>query len=167
MEKIYAVPSGTIERQKQMSHSFVSQLLHCVFSTKERRSLITPELQTRLFPYMGGIAREHKIKLISAGGIEDHIHLLISLPKTIDIAKAMQLIKGGSSKWIHDTFSDHRSFEWQEGYGAFSIGISDMERTITYINNQAVHHQRQGFKTEFLSFLDNHEIDYDEKYVFD
>jgi putative transposase len=150
-----------------MSHSFVSQLLHCVFSTKERRSLITPELQTRLFPYLGGIAREHKIKLICAGGVEDHVHLLISLPKIVDIAKAMQLIKGGSSKWIHDTFSEYRSFEWQEGYGAFSIGISDKERTTRYINDQAIHHQRQDFKTEFLSFLDKHQIEYDGRYVFD
>lgn len=150
-----------------MSHSFVSQLIHCVFSTKERRTMITPELQTRLFPYFGGIARENKMKLISAGGVEDHVHLLISLPKTVDIAKTMQLIKGGSSKWIHDTFSEHRSFEWQEGYGAFSISISDKERTIAYIDNQPVHHKKQDFKTEFLSFLDKHEIEYDEKYVFD
>jgi putative transposase len=150
-----------------MSHSFVSQLVHCVFSTKERRSMITPELQTRLFPYLGGIARENKMKLISAGGVEDHVHLLISLPKTIDIAKAMQLVKGGSSKWIHDTFSEHRLFEWQEGYGAFSISISDKERTIAYIDNQPIHHRKQDFKTEFLSFLDKHEIEYDEKYVFD
>lgn len=141
--------------------------MHCVFSTKERRSLITPELQSRLFPYIGGIARENKMKLISAGGVEDHVHLLISLPKTLAISKALQLIKGGSSKWIHDTFAEHRLFEWQEGYGAFSIGIGDKARTINYINNQAVHHERQDFKTEFLAFLDKHEIEYDLQYVFD
>ena len=81
-----------------MSYSYASQLMHCVFSTKERRPRIDAELQSRLFPYMGGIARENKMKLISSGGVEDHVHLLISLPKTLDIAKAMQLIKGGSSK---------------------------------------------------------------------
>ena len=100
-----------------MSHSYVSQLMHCVFSTKERRPFITPELQTRLFPYIGGIARKHKMKLLAAGGVEDHIHLLILLSKTLDIARAMQLIKGGSSKWIHDEFAELRLFEWQEGYG--------------------------------------------------
>src|SRR4051812_24725525 len=99
-----------------MSHSYVSQLMHCVFSTKERRPLITSDLQEQLFPYMGGIARQNKMKLISAGGVEDHVHLLISLPKTLDIAHAVQLIKGGSSKWIHDEFADQRSFSWQEGY---------------------------------------------------
>ncbi len=150
-----------------MSHSFISQLLHCVFSTKERRSMITPELQPRLFQYMGGIARENKIKLLAAGGVDDHVHLLISMPSTISISKAMQLIKGGSSKWIHETFPEHRLFEWQEGYGAFSIGVGDIERTTNYINNQAEHHEKMDFKTEFRAFLKKHGIEYDERYIFD
>jgi len=120
-----------------------------------------------LFPYIGGIAREHKMKLISAGGIDDHVHLLLSMQKTIGISKAMQLIKGGSSKWIHDTFREHRLFEWQEGYGAFSIGISEVERTVDYINRQVEHHKKQDFKAEFLGFLTKHEIEYDERYLFD
>ena len=150
-----------------MSHSYVSNLMHCVFSTKERRPFITPELQTRLYPYIGGIAKQHRMRLISAGGIEDHGHLLLSLPKTLDISKAMQLIKGGSSKWIHDTFPEHQMFEWQEGYGAFSIGIGEVKRTVDYITKQAEHHQKKDFKTEFISFLDAHFIDYEERYVFD
>ena len=150
-----------------MSHSYVSQLMHCVFSTKERRPIITPELQSRLIPYIGGIARENKMKLISGGCVEDHAHLLLSLPKTLNISKAMQLIKGGSSKWIHDTFDEHRLFEWQEGYGAFSIGIGDVARTVNYIKNQPEHHQKTDFKTEFISFLDRHFVEYDDRYVFD
>lgn len=150
-----------------MPHSYTSQLMHCVFSTKKRRPMITPDLQSRLFPYLGGIARKHKMKLIEAGGIADHIHLLISLPKTLDIAHALQLIKGGSSKWIHDTFPEHRLFEWQEGYGAFSIGIGEVERTVRYINNQAEHHRAKDFETEFISFLDKHFAEYDARYVFD
>jgi REP element-mobilizing transposase RayT len=150
-----------------MSHTFVNQLHHCVFSTKERRRMITPELQTRLFQYIGGIARENKIKLLAAGGVDDHVHLLVSMPATISIAKAMQLIKGGSSKWIHETFPEHRFFGWQEGYGAFSIGISDIERTVNYINNQAEHHGKMDFKTEFRAFLKKHGIEYDERYIFD
>lgn len=149
-----------------MSHSYVNQLMHCVFSTKERRPLIMPALQERLFPYMGGIARKNKMKLIAAGGVEDHVHLLISLPKTLDIAHAMQLIKGGSSKWIHEMFADQRLFEWQEGYGAFSIGIGEVKRTVDYINRQAEHHKKKDFKTEFISFLDRHFIEYDERFVF-
>jgi len=141
--------------------------MHCVFSTKERRPMITPALMMRLIPYIGGIARENKMKLIHGGGVDDHIHLLLSIAKTMAISKAMQLIKGGSSKWIHDTFPEHRLFEWQEGYGAFSISISEKTRTMRYIDNQAAHHRKIDFKTEFISFLDIHEIEYDLQYVFD
>jgi REP element-mobilizing transposase RayT len=129
--------------------------------------MITPELMIRLVPYIGGIARENKMKLIYGGGVDDHIHLLLSIAKTMAISKAMQLIKGGSSKWIHDTFPEHRLFEWQEGYGAFSISISEKPRTIRYIEKQAEHHKKIDFKTEFISFLDVHEIEYDLKHVFD
>jgi REP element-mobilizing transposase RayT len=121
----------------------------------------------RLIPYIGGIARENKMKLIHGGGVDDHIHLLLSIAMTMAISKAMQLIKGGSSKWIHDAFPEYHSFEWQEGYGAFSISISEKSRTVRYIDNQAEHHKKVNFKTEFISFLDVHEIEYDLKYVFD
>lgn len=107
------------------------------------------------------------MRLIAAGGIADHIHLLLSLPKVLDISKARQLIKGGSSKWVHDTFAEHQMFEWQEGYGAFSIGIGEVKRTVEYIDRQAEHHKKKDFKTEFISFLDKHFIEYDERYVFD
>lgn len=129
--------------------------------------MITPALQPRLFQYMGGIARENKIKLLAAGGVDDHVHLLISMPSTISIAKALQLVKGGSSKWIHETFPEHRLFEWQEGYGAFSIGIGDVEKTTKYINNQAEQHGKMDFKAEFRAFLKKHDIEYDERYIFD
>lgn len=129
--------------------------------------MITPELLARLIPYIGGIARENGFRLIYGGGVDDHIHLLISLAKTMAISKAMQLIKGGSSKWIHDTFPEQKAFEWQEGYGAFSISISEKARTINYINNQAEHHKKVDFKKEFIAFLDAHEMEYDIRYVFD
>ncbi len=150
-----------------MSHSFTSQLRHCVFSTKERRPFITPEIQPRLFQYIGGIARENKMKLLTAGGVDDHVHLLISFPSTISVAKGMQLIKGGSSKWIHETFPQNYMFAWQEGYGAFSISISDIERTTECINHQPEHHGKMDFKTEFSAFLKKHGIEYDERYIFD
>lgn len=101
-----------------MAHSYVSNLAHCVFSTKERLPLIAPELEARLWPYLGGIARENKMKAIAIGGTVDHVHALLSSPATMSFAKALQLLKGGSSKWVHDTFSEHRKFAWQEGYGA-------------------------------------------------
>lgn len=150
-----------------MSHTYTSQLLHCVFSTKERRRTIIPELQIRLWPYLGGISRENKMKALSVGGTVDHVHLLLSLPATLSISKAMQLIKGGSSKWIHDTFPEHHAFSWQEGYGAFSIGISVVDQTVAYIENQAEHHRKRDFKEEFLGFLKKHRIEYDERYIWD
>ena len=107
-----------------MAHSYTNILIHYVFSTKNREKIITAPLQKRLWSYMGGIARENNMKVLAIGGIEDHVHLLISLPSTVSIAKAIQLIKGGSSKWVNDTFPNYNNFKWQEGYGAFSVGIS-------------------------------------------
>lgn len=143
-------------------HSFVSCLLHVVFSTKDRRPLITPDMQVRLWPYLGGIARNHKMKVIKAGGVEDHVHILLSLPSTLEIAKAVQLLKGNSSKWVHETFADQQAFEWQAGYGAFSIGISGMPDTIAYIENQATHHKKMTFREELESILNKHGIEYEE-----
>lgn len=143
-------------------HSFVSCLMHCVFATKERRPLIKPELQARLWPYLGGIARENRMKALMIGGVEDHVHVLLSLPSTLSVAKAVQLIKGNSSKWIHETFPEHQSFEWQEGYGAFSIGISGVDDTVKYIQNQAEHHRKMGFKEEVAVFLKKHGMEYEE-----
>ena len=136
--------------------------MHCVFSTKERRKLITPELQERLYPYLGGIAREHKMKALSIGGVEDHVHVLLSIPSTLPTAKAVQLLKGNSSKWIHETFPDQRLFKWQEGYGAFSIAVSGVEDTIGYIQSQKEHHKVHSFKDELISFLDKHGIQYEQ-----
>jgi REP element-mobilizing transposase RayT len=142
-------------------HSFVSCLLHVVFSTKERRRLITPTLQEQLWPYLGGIARNNKMKAVKIGGVEDHVHILLSLPGTLDIAKAVQLLKGSSSKWVHETFPDQRTFEWQKGYGAFSIGISGVADTLAYIENQAEHHKRITFQDELASILRKHGIEFE------
>jgi REP element-mobilizing transposase RayT len=140
--------------------------MHCVFSTKERLPLITAQLEARLWPYLGGIARENKMKAIAIGGTADHLHALLSLPATISFAKAVQLIKGGSSKWIHDTFHEHRKFAWQEGYGAFSVSPSQLEKTIAYIQRQKEHHRRRNFQEEFIDLLDKHGIEYDPRYMF-
>ena len=150
-----------------MAHSYVSSLNHCVWSTKRRQPIITPELRDRLWPYLSGIASNNRMKCLAVGGIDDHVHLLLSLPSTMNISKALQLIKGGSSKWVHDTFPEHRNFAWQEGYGAFSIGISQLEDTIAYIQNQAAHYRRRPFQEEFLAFLEKHHIDYDPRYLWD
>ena len=131
-------------------HSFVSCLMHCVFSTKERRRLITPDLEARLYPYLGCIARENKMKTLSIGGVEDHIHMLLSIPPTVPSAKAVQLLK-----------RKFGAFQWQEGYGAFSTSKSGVKATMRYIESQKDHHQRRSFKDELIAFLDKNGIRYE------
>lgn len=105
------------------------------------------------------------MKALAIGGTADHIHTLLSLPATMNIAKAVQLIKGGSSKWIHDTFHKSREFAWQEGYGAFTVSRSQMKKTVAYIDAQKEHHRKKSFRDEFIEFLDKHEIEYDPRYA--
>jgi REP-associated tyrosine transposase len=149
-----------------MPHSYVTSLMHCTFSTRERYPFIDSELELRLWPYIGGVARENRMKALAIGGTTDHVHALLSLPATMSFAKGVQLIKGGSSKWIHDTFVKYRKFEWQEGYGAFSVSASQATRTIAYINNQKDHHRKRTFEEEFIEMLDKHGINYDRRYLF-
>ena len=147
--------------------SYVSSYYHCVFSTKERRPLIPPPLRERLWPFMGGIARQHGMKAIEIGGVQDHVHLLLSLPSTLSISKALQLIKGGSSKWVHDTFPEHRLFNWQIKYGAFGVSVSLLDKTIAYIKSQERHHLKMTFQEEFLVLLKKHRVKCDERYLWD
>lgn len=144
--------------------SYISSYFQCIFSTKER-CFITPEPRERLWPFLGGIARQNKMKAIEIGGVEDHVHILLSLPSTMAISKALQLIKGGSSKWIHETFPEHRLFTWQEEYGAFSVSVSQLDKTIEYLKGQEEHHCRMTFQEEFLTLLKKHRIEYDERYL--
>src|ERR1043166_7079480 len=113
-----------------MSHSYVSNLMHCTFGTKDRSPFIDSDLESRLWPYLGGIARQNRMKALAIGGTIDHLHALLSLPGMMSFAKAVQLIKGGSSKWVHETFPECRKFKWQEGYGAFSVRASQVPNTI-------------------------------------
>src|SRR6266508_6609377 len=149
------------ERDERTMHSFTSILLHCVWSTKNREVLLNSDVCDRLWPYLGGISRENKMKALAVGGATDHVHMLVSVPSTLSIAKAAQLLKGNSSKWIHETFPDKGLLEWQEGYGAFSISISAVEETVAYIKNQKQHHRSRSFKDELIAFLDKHGIEYE------
>jgi putative transposase len=147
-----------------MSHTYCSSLFHCVFSTKERRKTIVPEIRPRLWAYMGGIARDHQMKALAIGGMEDHVHLLLSLPSSMSIAAAMREIKSASSHWMHETGA-MEEFEWQEGYEAFSIGSAQVSATLAYIGRQEEHHKRRDFQAEFIAFLKKHRIEYDSRYV--
>ena len=146
-----------------MSH--ISSYIHCVFSTKDRRPLMSPELRQRLWPFLGGIARQNKMRAMEIGGVEDHVHILLSTPATMPIAKAMQLIKGGSSKWVHETSPDLRLFAWQEKYGAFSVSASQLDAVAQYIRGQVEHHRKHTFKEEFVALLNRHGVEYDERYL--
>ena len=108
---------------------------------------------------------ENHLKALMVGGMEDHTHVLISLPATVPIAKAMQLLKGGSSKWIHETFPEQKGFGWQDKYGAFRVSVSQLDTVIRYIQNQAEHHRIKTFQEELVELLKRHGIDYDERYL--
>lgn len=149
-----------------MPHSYCVCLVHLVFSTKDRRKMIPQDVRPRLWAYLGGIARENEMTAIAVGGTDDHAHVLLALPATMSIAKAAQLLKGGSSKWLHETFPGMREFAWQSGYGAFSIGKSGVEQTVKYIESQEERHRTTTFEAEFAEFLKRHGIDYDPRHVF-
>jgi putative transposase len=148
-----------------MAHTYVNCLMHVVFSTKERRNYICTELQEKLYSYIGGIAREYKSTLLAAGGIDNHIHLLLSIPSTISVSELIKNIKGSSSHWVHQSFPQYHSFSWQEGYSAFSVSISQVQNTIKYINSQQEHHKGKSFELELVAFLKKHQIPYDERYL--
>ena len=134
-------------------HSFTSCLVHCVWTTKNREPWVTPDLRGRLWPYLGGIAKQNQMKTLAISGAADHVHILLSLPATLSVAKAMQLLKGNSSRWIRETFPKMRSFAWQEGYGAFGVSISGVDATVTYFNNQTEHHRKRSFREELIAML--------------
>jgi putative transposase len=135
-----------------MPDSYVANRVHCVFSTKNRAKIIPAEMQPRLWSFIVGIARQNGITPIAIGGFDDHAHVLIALPPTMALAKAMQLIKAGSSKWCNQNFGDGR-LEWQAGYSAASVSTSLLDKTKAYIRNQREHHRRRDFAEEWRSFL--------------
>ena len=148
-----------------MPHSYSSSLYHCTFSTKERVKSIAREFRYDLWAYMGGIARGNAMAALAVGGTDDHAHLLLSLPATLPVSKAVQIVKCTSSKWVNETYPSLGRFAWQEGYGAFSIGKSHVSATIAYIDAQEEHHRTRSFEDEFRAFLRRHGIAYDERYV--
>jgi putative transposase len=150
-----------------MPQSFASLHVHIIFSTKNREPFISPEIETRLYEYIGGILRAEAASLIAAGGMPDHVHLLVSLTRDHSLAGVTRLIKANSSKWIHETFPQKRSFAWQVGYGAFSVSYSNIEGVKRYIAGQSEHHRKKTFQEEFVEFLERHEIKYDLRYLWE
>ncbi len=144
-----------------MPHTYSSLLVHCVFSTKERRDLIPdPRL---LWRYLAGTARNKEIPLIAAGGTANHLHLLVDLPPTMQLSEVTQVLKGNSSHWLNHPKTP---FAWQQGYGAFAIGQSQRAMVISYIEGQEEHHRKYSFEQEFVILLRKYGIAYDERFVF-
>ena len=148
-----------------MAHSYSSCLYHFVFSTRRREKIIDLQWLDRLWEYMGGIARTDGMNALCVGGTENHSHLLLLMPPTIAPAKGIQIIKGNSSKWVNETIRPRWDFSWQEGYGVFTIGYSQIEKTRNYIMGQREHHRIKTFEEEYRAFLKKHMIEYHEDYV--
>ena len=150
-----------------MPQSLFKMLVHIVFSTKYRADLIAPEIENNLFGYMHGIVENNHAKLIVANGTSNHVHLLVSLPKKIDIPVLIGDIKRDSSSWIKKQNDSYSNFYWQKGYGAFSVGQSQLATVANYIERQKEHHAERSFEDEYRALLKKYEIEYDEKYVWD
>lgn len=147
-----------------MPHALVNNRVHVIFSTKGRQKFIPEDTQPRLWAFMGGIARKNGFTAVAVGGTYDHAHALLAIPATMPLAKAVQLIKGGSSKWCNENFP--RRFAWQEGYAALSVSASHKDAVVRYICNQKEHHARRTFEEELLALLKKSGIDFDPNDVF-
>jgi len=149
-----------------MANTFTSLHYHVVFSTKNREPFLRQDIEHRVWSYLGGIARENDMKALLVGGIENHVHLLLAIPAKVSVSQGVQLIKGGSSSWMKDTFPGLGGFAWQDGYAAFTVSKSQVPEVEEYIRGQREHHRVKTFEEEYRAFLDKHEIDYKEEYVF-
>ena len=148
-----------------MANTYTSLFYHLVFSTKNREPWLIPTIKRRVWSYLGGVARTHNVTPIQIGGIEDHIHALVLARPTIALFEIAKFLKGDSSKWIHEEFSNMLGFAWQDGYGGFSVSKSDVPDVVTYIQNQREHHRRKTFREEYLDLLQANGIEYDERYL--
>jgi REP element-mobilizing transposase RayT len=148
-----------------MGHTYTNLLTHLVFSTKDRLPYLREERREDVFAYMGGIVRELKGVASDINGVEDHVHLLIRLPASLSVAKAVECIKTNSSRWIHERRVLHRSFAWQSGYAAFSVSQSQASNVARYIAEQVDHHRKMTFQDELIAFFKRARIEYDERYL--
>jgi putative transposase len=149
-----------------MTNTYTQIHIHAVFAVKNRISLISPAWKERLFQYITGIIRNNNHKLLSINGMSDNIHIFFGMRPSQSLSELMQKVKGDSSRWINENKFVAGKFSWQEGYGAFSYGKSQIRDVVNYINNQELHHKGVSFKEEYMEFLKKFEIDFDLKYIF-
>jgi REP element-mobilizing transposase RayT len=150
-----------------MAQTLVSLYVHIIFSTKHRQNIIRPEDEPELFAYIGGISNNNESKLLAAGGTANHIHLLESQSKKIGLSELVGDIKRSSSAWIKSLGEHYSGFHWQDGYGAFSVGYTQLDSVKRYIARQKEHHAKVSFQDEFRYFLNKYGVEYDERFVWD
>jgi putative transposase len=155
------------EFRRGFRQDFTNLLFHIVYSTKYRKPTIEKSWQDELYGDVGGVIRENKGSLLCMGGVSDHVHLLAKLSPTIAISDMLRLIKTNSSKMVNDKLKPRIAFEWQLGYGAFSVSESQVGKVKEYVLNQEEHHRHRTFQEEFIAMLERHLIKYDPRYVFE
>jgi REP-associated tyrosine transposase len=146
-----------------MSHTYAQNVIHVVFSTKDRRKTISAEFQPRLWAYSAGICKKQGIFVHAIGGMADHVHFLVQVPPVMALAKAVLTIKSNSSRWANE---GGQRLTWQQGYAAFSVSASIVPAVVRYIQNQEAHHKKISFDEEFLALLRKHSVEFDPKFVF-
>ncbi|MDR1543731.1 MAG: IS200/IS605 family transposase [Prevotellaceae bacterium] len=149
-----------------MANTYTQIHIHAVFAVQNRMSLIQTMWEEELYKYITGIVTDNGHKLLQIGGMPDHVHILFGFRPTQSLSDLMKEIKGCSSKWINEKRFVAGKFSWQEGYGAFSYGKSQINNVIRYIQTQKTHHAGHNFREEYLELLKIFGVEYDEKYVF-
>jgi putative transposase len=150
-----------------MPQSLASLHVHLVFSTKSREPIITDDIRPHLHAYMATVLQNLGATTVLINSVEDHIHLLFDLGRTVSVSKAVEDVKKSSSKWIKTQGAEFAGFAWQAGYGAFAVSQSNVESVRIYIANQREHHRKKTFQEEYRQFLERHRLPFDEKYVWD
>jgi REP element-mobilizing transposase RayT len=150
-----------------MSQSLTNLIIHLTFSTKFHQPFITTDIEKELFPYLSKIFRSYNSPVISINGTSDHIHILFILSKKSTLCSVIEAVKKNSSKWIKTKGTKYKNFRWQNGYAAFSVDQSNIERIKNYITNQKIHHQKKSFREEYLLLAKKYEMPFDERYMWD
>lgn len=150
-----------------MAQSLAKILVHLIFSTKYRRPILPPDPYAALHAYAQGILKEQKCHLIEMNNVVDHVHLLFDLHRTEALSNVVMHLKKGTSRWLKEQSPDCREFDWQEGYGAFSLGRSQRGQLVRYIRKQQERHRGISYQDELRQFFNAYEIEYDERYVWD
>ena len=151
-----------------MANTYTELLYHCIWSTKNREPLIRQEIEESVWAILASVATRHQLHIRRAGGIDNHVHVLIDIPKTVSVSEAMKQLKGGSSNAINqEGLMKAGRFSWQDGYAAFTVSASNAAQVVRYIASQREHHRHRSFEEELVALLEKHRVAYDPKYLWD